>query len=315
MGKQLGTGEVLQSKMPRFARSSGFTREMNRTTDISRAPWIDFGGTGSHTIHLAHANGFPTASYRQLAANLSLDFKVIGMNARAMWPGSAPYDLKSWRLAAEDIIRFLEWRGTGPIIGMGHSFGGICTLLAANMRPDLFMAVVLIEPVLLPRWVYLLGDVFPKSILRHISPVASQALKRKDRWPTRQEMFAQYREKKVFSGMNDAALWDYVRAVAVDEADGTIRLGYSKEWEAQVFLTVHKPYAELKGLRQPMLAIRGAHSDTIRPEVWQQWRDGDRNPTHRFVEMVGAGHMLPFEQPSAVADAVRTFLSSTGVGH
>jgi pimeloyl-ACP methyl ester carboxylesterase len=162
MGARLGTGEVLQPKMPRFAQLSDLRREVNSINEISCAPWVEFGGTGSGTIHLAHANGFPTASYRQLAAHLSPDFKVIGMNARPMWPGSHPSDLKSWQLAAVDIIRFLEWRGTGPVIGMGHSFGGICTLLAANMRPDLFTAVVLIEPVVLPRWVYLMGDVFPK---------------------------------------------------------------------------------------------------------------------------------------------------------
>ncbi len=281
---------------------------MNSTTDISRAPWIDFGGTGSGTIHLAHANGFPTASYWQLAAHLSLDFKVIGMNARPMWPDSRPTDFKSWRSGAEDLIRFLEWRGTGPVIGMGHSFGGICTLLAANMRPDLFTAVVLIEPVVLPRWVYLMSDVLPKAAMQRISPVAEKALRRRDGWDSRQKMFSYFREKEFFCRMGDEALWDYVNAVAMEDDGQGVRLAYSKEWEAQVFLTVHNPYTALRQLKHPMLALRGEHSDTIRPDVWQRWHDGDRHPSHRFVEVAGTGHLLPLEQPATVAAEVRGFV-------
>lgn len=231
------------------------------------------------------------------------------MNARPMWKGSNPSDLRNWRQAAEDIIRFIEWRAAGPVIGMGHSFGGVCTVMAAAKRPDLFTALVLVEPVVLPRWVYLMSDMLPMALTRHLSPVAGKALKRKDGWASREDMFSYFRGKEFFARMDDEALCDYVEAVAMDDEDGTVRLAYSKEWEARVFLTVHNPYAALGRLRHPMLAMRGEHSDTIRPEVWQHWRDGDREAYHRFTQVAGTGHLLPFEQPKIVADEVSTFLA------
>jgi len=282
--------------------------------ELKHIPWTDFGGDGPHTIHFAHANGFPAASYRQLAGHLTDGFRVIGMDARPMWPGSAPSELRNWRQLAEDIIRFLEWQNTGPVIGMGHSFGGICTLLAAQLRPDLFKAVVLVEPVVLPRWVYLMSDVLPKAITRHISPVATKALRRKDTWGSRDEMFHYFRGKEFFNRVNDDALRDYVNAVAMDDDNGEVRLAYSKEWEARVFLTVHNPYAALSQLEQPMFALRGEHSDTIRPEVWERWRAGDRHAANRFVEVAGTGHLLPIENPERVANEVRAFILDAKLG-
>jgi len=278
-------------------------------TEFERVPFTDFGGSGTHTIHFAHANGFPVASYRKLAGHLAEGFRVIGMDARPMWPGSQPQELCTWRQGAEDIIRFLEWRGTGPVVGMGHSFGGVCTLLAAQLRPDLFKALVLVEPVVLPKWVYTISGALPHSFMRHLSPVASKALKRRDEWPSRKEMFSYFRSKEFFARLDDETLYDYLNAVAID-VDGRSRLAYSKQWETRVFVTIESPYSALRTLDMPMLALRGQYSDTIRPEVWQRWRDGNRKPAHRFVEVAGAGHLLPLEYPSRVDHEVRQFLAT-----
>jgi pimeloyl-ACP methyl ester carboxylesterase len=150
-------------------------------------------------------------------------------------------------------------------------------------------------------------------MMQRISPVAKKALRRRDGWASREEMFAYFREKEFFCRMDDDALWDYVNAVALEGGDDDVRLAYSKEWEARVFLTVHDPYAALRQLQQPMLALRGERSDTIRPDVWQRWRDSDRHPAHRFVEVAGTGHLLPLEQPLTVADEVRGFLTDQGM--
>ena len=40
-------------------------------------------------------------------------------------------------------------RGLSGIVGIGHSLGGVTTMYAALQRPDLFRALVFIDPVFL----------------------------------------------------------------------------------------------------------------------------------------------------------------------
>ena len=58
-----------------------------RSQTIQPLPPIDFCGHGP-TLHLAHANGFPPGTYRQLANALTSDYHVIALPSRALWPGS-----------------------------------------------------------------------------------------------------------------------------------------------------------------------------------------------------------------------------------
>ena len=47
---------------------------------------------------------------------------------------------------ADDLIKFIEQLGTGPVHLVGHSRGGIVAALAAKTRPDLVSKLVLMEP-------------------------------------------------------------------------------------------------------------------------------------------------------------------------
>ncbi len=270
-------------------------------------PFVDFGGSGE-TIHFAHANGFPASSYLQFVNELLPHFHVIGMNARPLWTDSHYEDFNSWEIAANDLIHFLDEKGLKNIIGIGHSFGAICTLIAANKRPELFRKLIFIEPVILPRWFYLFSRFAPVFVIKQINPVIKKTLVRRDQWPNREAAFKQFRKSKLFSGMDDNALWDYVNSTIYDQKKGGVRLGYSKEWEAQIFLTVTNPWKDLKQLKHDFLVFRGETSDTIFPQVWKHLKAF--NPKGTYVQIQNAGHLVPLEKPTEVADAIRNFVDS-----
>ena len=116
----------------------------------------DFGGEGPH-LHLAHANGFPPGTYEPLAEALTDLYHVFGMPARPLWPSSQPENAPDWHPLADDLIAGLDHLGMQGIVGVGHSLGGVLTMWASIARPDLFRAVVLIDPVILPPpvlWMY-----------------------------------------------------------------------------------------------------------------------------------------------------------------
>lgn len=269
-------------------------------------PFVDFGGAGE-TLHFAHANGFPPESYLQLIANLTDQFHVVGMKFRPLWPNSDPKSFSHWESAADDLIRFLDEQELSNIIGIGHSFGGIATLIASIKRPDLFKQLVLIEPVVLPDWVYLMTKFLPRFLLERSNPVVKKTLVRTEKWNSRDQAFKQFRSKKVFSKIDDSALWDYVNAATHENPDGSVSLTFSKEWEAQIYMTFSSQWKNLDAVTIPYLAIRGETSDTITKKVWAKWKS--RNRIGKLLEVEKTGHLVPLENPSLLAKIIKEYLS------
>lgn len=291
-------------------------------------PYLDFGGAGQ-ILHLAHANGFPPGSYRALAEQLRDLGQVIGIAQRPLWPGADWRQLEDWKVLGEDLVAFLDpidaAAGRPGLIGIGHSLGGVATIYAALARPDLFRALVLIEPVLLPPALLRRFELGARAeVERH--PLVQGAWQRRFAWSSRQEAFDHFRPKPVFARFSSRALQDYVDSVIVlttadlqdskagekrDSEAATWTLAYPREWEARIYETPPTDiWRALARLDLPMLALRGAETDTIDAASWQEWQR--IQPSTQFVNMAGLGHLLPLESPERVAMEIRDFIAGLG---
>lgn len=270
----------------------------------------DLGGQGP-LLHLAHANGFPPGSYRQMARALADDYHLVALPARPLWPGSRPAEAPTWRPLAGDLVQGLDALGLAGIVGVGHSLGGVLTLWAALAsragRPDLFRALVLVDPVILPRpWLWGLR-LLRRLGLEEKQPLVRAALERRRTWPDRQACFDHYRAKELFARWSDAALWDYVNSGTVAGDDGAVHLRYPPEWEAHIFCTVPLDiWGDVARLRVPVLFLRGETSGTFRPGVLA--RLARLLPHAETATIGGAGHLVPMEKPGDTAAAIRAFL-------
>lgn len=284
---------------------------------IQPAPPHDFGGDGP-IIHLAHANGFPPGAYRPLAKALAYRqaisgqrYHVIGLPSRPLWPGSRHERISNWRSLADDLIQGLDDLGLRSIVGVGHSMGGVFTLEAAVRRPDLFRAVALIDPVILPQvWLWMVR-LFRLLRLERRLPLVRGALRRRRVWPSRQACYEQYRGKSFFATWPDGSLRAYVEAGTRQRADGQVELVYPPEWEAHIFATTPSDvWRIVPRLRVPALIIRGERSDTFRPASLA--RVERLLPQARFVVIPDAGHLAPMERPSEIGAAINSFLDTLG---
>ncbi|NJN17333.1 MAG: alpha/beta hydrolase [Oscillochloris sp.] len=267
-------------------------------------PYIDLGGAGA-TIHFAPANGFPPECYRPLAAALAPDLHTIGYRPRPLRPLSDPAAMHSWHDLAADLLADLQAVAATPMIGGGHSLGGILTLYAALRRPNLFKGLVLIDPVIMPRRLLPLIWLAKRSgqIYRH--PLVQGATRRRDRFAGREEARQRFTGRGVFAALHPDALDAYVQYGLTSDGDG-VKLAWPKAWEAAIF--ADQPldvWDGLKKLHLPLLLIRGTHSDLIIDDTWRTLRK--RLPYAEMVEIAG-GHMVPLEAPLAVADAIRTWV-------
>lgn len=263
-------------------------------------PFIDFGGAGP-LLHFAHANAYPPGCYRQFIEALMPHYRVLAIEQRPLWPHSRPEELDSWELLADDLIRFFEQEGPENVIGVGHSLGGVATLYAAVKRPSLFRQLILIEPVFLMPELLKMAAANPDAAYQ--MPLVQGALRRRDRWPSRQDAFERFRPKPVFRRFSDEALWDYVNHAACEDGSGEFVLAFPREWEARIY--AHPPqhvWEHLPQVTQPTLAIRAAESDTVVPAAWQLWQE--LQPAATFVEIPDTGHMLTMERPSLVAQTI-----------
>jgi pimeloyl-ACP methyl ester carboxylesterase len=274
------------------------------TTDV---PYEDFGGAG-RWLHLAHANGYPPNSYRALAGHLAQSHRVVSMEQRPLWPSSDPQDFDSWHPIGDDLLAFLEQHGIERLVGVGHSLGAVATMYAAVNCPELFAAVILIEPVFFPPATLDQLRQNPETALR--TPLIKRTNRRRNSWPNREAAFARFREKRVFSRLSDEALWDYVNSAVVAGPDDTARLRYPREWEARIYATPPTDvWEKVAQLRPPTLAVRAAHSDTLDSAAWAHWQQ--RQPAAHFVEAPGSDHLLPMSHPAQLAGIILTFLQET----
>ncbi len=272
----------------------------------------------------AHANGYPPEAYRTFLNPFLWEFQVQAFYQRPFWLDAAPGDLKDWRDFRDDYLKFLEnleIEGTADtlaesparIIGVGHSLGAMTILMAAITKPELFRGLVLIEPVLFPRWKgAVLRILAPFRLTGKVLPIIRTTRRRKVLFPTRASMYQNYREKSIFKKISDDVLWDYVSGLALENPDGSVSLRYSPAWEAKIYesagIADRYVWRNLSRVACPVLIIRGEKSNTLTDGTLQKM--AKTLPAGLAYTMPGAGHLVPLEAPQAVSAVGLDFLHS-----
>lgn len=268
-------------------------------------PAIDRSHNNRAAIYFAHANAYPPASYQAIVDGLRQQAPVISYLQRPLWPH--PPDLssvKSWHDFADDVIGFFEQEKMSNVMAVGHSMGAVSAFLAATKRPDLFKALVMIEPVVFSRGFCWLNRILPRFI-RHQVPMIKKTLNRPNQWPSLQAAFDFHRRTRAFKRVNDKQLWQFINAGVKADDNGTFQLVFDKHWEAHIYQTVTPFRKQLLQSTLPVLALRGAETDTIPATFWQRWHS---NKNHQLIEIPDSSHLLPLERPDKVLAHVLPFV-------
>ncbi len=255
-------------------------------------------------IYFAHANGYPPGSYQSIIDALSTDHQVVSYLQRPLWqPAPDVMSIQSWHELADDVIQFFDQNHMKNVVAVGHSLGSVTAFMAAQKRPDLIKALVMIEPVALP-WIFCwLTQVFPGLVRQRVS-IIRKALKRPNQFTDLAAAFDFHRKPRVFGRISDENLWHYIRAGVVQQGEN-YRLAYPREWEARIYATATYFRGQLIHSKLPVLGLRGGHSDTVDAKFWRRWQ---RNDNHQHIEFPEAGHLLPLENPAAVIEAIMPFV-------
>lgn len=252
-----------------------------------------------HKIQFSHANGLPAKTYSYLFQH----FKKSEIHyIERMGHGDFLLNGNVENYAAE-LIAEIERNYTKPVVGIGHSLGGITTLIAAGQRPDLFEQVIVLDPVLLSsrkRWMlYLLKKIGMGDI---VGPI-KRTLKRKATFESKEVARTYFKPKKLFKNFHPQCFEDYIQHGLIEKGN-ELELAISPKIEVEVFRSIYlklpKGLDKVKGVM-----MYGADSDLLLKEDINWWRKNV--PNFKLIKMKG-GHLFPFEYPKETVKMIELCL-------
>jgi pimeloyl-ACP methyl ester carboxylesterase len=257
------------------------------------------------TLVFSHANGFPAGTYRVLFDA----WRAAGLRVEAVerFGHDPAFPVTSnWPHLRNQLIQFVEGLDAGPVYLVGHSLGGLLSLLAASRRPDLAKGLVMLDSPVVMGWrAHSLQVVKRSGLLPRISP-GKVSQRRRHQWPKREAVYQHFKPKTAFARWDDRVLRDYVDC-GFDEVDGTVQLGFSRDVETHIYNTLPHHLGRLMRKHPPRCPV-GFIAGTQSVEMRQGGMDGARALAGpRLVKTVGS-HLYPMEQPDHTAALVLDLL-------
>jgi pimeloyl-ACP methyl ester carboxylesterase len=261
----------------------------------------------------SHGNSFPASTYGVMTASL----KKRGFTVKSLEKlGHDPqYPVtNNWPHIVQQLADFAEResdKAGEPAYLVGHSLGGILSLMCAAKHPTLARGVVLLDAPVIGGWrATTLGAAKSTNLVGRISPGAVSQ-QRKQSWPDIPAAYKHFKTKRAFALWDDAVLRDYVTH-GTEDVQGQRHLTFDRRIETQIYNTLPDsierllkrhplqcPAAFVGGLQSREMKTVGTALTTQVTQARMAWMDGT--------------HLFPMENPLAAAAAVEAAIRGFSV--
>ena len=244
-------------------------------------------------IHFAHANGFPARTYTKLFSFLEPKFEIRFLERHGHDPRFPVTD--SWDALKDELAEAIISGFTEPVIGLGHSLGGILHLLVSVDHPEIYRRIILLDAPIISRRSSRGIRIMKALNLMDRFSMSRQTRARRNFWPSREAAYEHFKSKPKFSAFDDEVLRDYIQ-FGMKEADGGFRLSFDPQIEAAIYRNLPHDLPSLRGkLRVPVTYIGGTDSREARLARLSFMKRHFAIDFH-FLE---GSHLFPFERPGA----------------
>ncbi|MDF1646988.1 MAG: alpha/beta hydrolase [Legionellaceae bacterium] len=255
-------------------------------------------------LHFAHGNGFPSPCYRQMLMPLEAKFDCCYIDKIGHTEAFPVED--NWCALVDELLESIRTQSHEPVVAVGHSLGGVLSVLGALKAPQLFRAVVLLDSPLLSRFRARALQLSKKlGLIDKVTP-AARTRARRTHWKTRDAVFQYFRRRALFKQFDDACLNDYIDyGMTLDETGYTLRFDAGIEY--QIYRTLPHTFTKhSKKLQVPTALLYGSDSDVIYAADRHHMR---RRYGIQSFEISGT-HMFPLERPKETAALILEVLMS-----
>lgn len=250
-------------------------------------------------VHFSHANGFPAQTYSYLFEHMDSDnIHYIDLIGHGDFPLNG--DLNNY---AKELIHAIQKDYSGPVIGIGHSLGGVVTFLAAAIRPDLFTHLILLDPVVFSAKKRLLIWLLKKTGAWQRYGLVGKSLKRRNQFSGMEEVASHFSTKFLFKNFEQRCFQAYLDHGFVASEDG-VELAFDRNVEADIFdnilMRIPKICSSVSGT-----IIYGNKSDTFNRGDLRWWNKNIKN--FEYIPIDG-GHLFPLEIPETTANVINSVI-------
>lgn len=246
-------------------------------------------------IHFAHGNGFPALCYKQMLDALQHDFDYCYLDRIGHDP---EYPVgENWHNLVAEVIASIKKQASEPVIAVGHSLGGVLSLLAAIEQPELFKAVIMLDSPLIGSFKSSMVRLAKAlGIIDRVTP-AMRTRGRREHWKNREQVLAYLKNRDLFKTFTDACLNDYITYGLEQKSDG-YHLRFDRHIEYLIYRTIPHIIPAYKGkLIVPSAVIYGDKSSVVgKMDV----RYMKKSFNIRCVRTQGT-HLFPMEHPQEAA--------------
>ena len=260
------------------------------------------------TIHFLHGNGFASLSYAQFLSHLAESFNLFLQDTAGHGRSGVGRRFIGWNRTATQCRAVLDKMAPiqGPMIGMGHSFGGCITALMSAQQPKLFDQLILLDPALFPpKLIWLMRGMKISGLLTQL-PLAKQARRRRTSWDSHEQVEHYFTGRGAFKGWHKDSLQDYFEHSLRHDQQDHHQLICPPWMEAAIFSSYPaRLWGHLKRIQVPTHIIMGADTFPFFRMAYEQAARVNANIT--LIEIAG-GHCFMQENPAKAAQQVLALL-------
>lgn len=249
-------------------------------------------------IHFAHGNGFPSLCYKQMLNHLEerFDYCYIDRSGHdPLYPVS-----ENWHNLVKELIASVKRQAKQPVIAVGHSLGGVLSLLAAIEEPELFKKVIMLDsPLIGPFKSSMVKLAKSLGVIDRITP-AFKTKGRREHWQNHEQLISYLKTRDLFKTFTDECLNDYI-TYGLEYKDDGYYLRFDRHIEYQIYRTIPHVIPQYKGkLVTPTVLIYGDKSTVVdRMDVRYM-----KNYFNIKCFKIKGTHLFPMEYPKSVAKQI-----------
>jgi pimeloyl-ACP methyl ester carboxylesterase len=258
-------------------------------------------------IVFSHANGFPASTYGVLFEV----WRAAGYAVKAVEKfGHDPaYPVTgNWPKLRDQLIHFIEHEVGGPAVLVGHSLGGLLSLLVACKRPDLASALVMLDSPVITGWrAHSLQVAKATGLVKRVSPGRVSRTRRHE-WPSRDAVREHFAAKAMFARWDPRVLEDYVQG-GFEERDGKTVLAFHRDIETRIYNTLPHHLGTLLHRHPPACPVSFI-AGTQSAEMRQGGLAATRALVHDRLYWIEGTHLYPMQRPQETAEQVLKAVSA-----
>jgi pimeloyl-ACP methyl ester carboxylesterase len=255
--------------------------------------YLDYGTAGRRPMLCVHGGAAHAHWYDFVAPGFTPDHHVRSLDLRghgdSAWAEQHTY---SWKTYAEDLDAVAEKLDLRDFVLVGHSMGGMISLVYAATHPGRVGRLVIVDTIML----------MPMDRVSRMQEFGARPARS---YATQEELVARYRLEPAETQM---AAPEVIRRMAMHSG----RRDAHGLWHHKADRRVYANFQQIAGvplwekIKVPALVIRGERSTRFTPQQLAEIRA--RAPQVEMVEVAASDHHITLDNPQGFVDAVRTFL-------